>query len=565
MANVCLPKELTEKFTRALRSGVVDPGKLADMSSAERRTFFTRLLGEDYAPSVNALFESKLLLKNQQRGIINWAKNVAGIKQAERQNMITRIAKMDKVLTAAEEKVFLEDLASQRLGTHVTFEEAQNIAKNSAELQRLKGKADNSKEDANRYGAALVVLKNSVDELKLSNSRRSLADIKKALATKPLSEFKEQVYNVAGTAKGISATLDNSALFRQGWRVLLTNPSIWARSAAQSFSNIARQLGKKPTNEDVINGIKAEIWGRENSRNGTYDKMKVDIGITEEMFPNAFPSKIPLFGRLYAASETAYKGFLYRLRADLADKYTQMAKKSGVDLNDKLEIESIGRLVNSLTGRGNLGRAEAMSGVLNNVFFSPRFLKSQFDFLTLHSTDKMSVFARKQAAINLVKAISGMALILATAKAINPDSVELDPTSSDFGKIKIGNTRFDVTGGMGSMAVLAARLIEGQTKSSTSGKVTELDTGKFGAPTRQDMIVNYFTNKFAPAPAFVRDLFKKTDFDGSPLTAQKRAERFLPIPIQNAMETFADPNSAPDLLVLIADGLGISTNTYTPR
>lgn len=565
MANVCLPKELTEKFTRALRSGVIDPGKLATMTSAERRTFFARLLGPDYAPSVNALFESKLLLKNQQTGMINWAKNVAGIKQAARRDLITRISKMDKVLTAAEEKVFLEDLASQRLGTHVTFEEAANIAKNSAELQRLKANADRSKEDANRYGAALVILKNSVDELKLSNARRSLADIKKGIATRPVGEVKDQIYKLAGATKGIAASMDNSALFRQGWRVLFTNPVIWARAAAQSFVNIAKQLKRKPSNEEVINGIKAEIWGRENARNGTYDKMKLDIGITEEMFPTSLPSKIPLFGRVFAASETAYKGFLYRLRADLADKYVEVAKRSGVDLANKLEIESIGRLTNSLTGRGNLGKAEAIAGGLNTVFFSPRFIKSQFDFLTLHATDKMSTFARKQAALNLLKVVSGIAIILATAKAINPDSVELDPTSSDFGKIKIGNTRFDITGGMGSMVVLAARLLEGQTKSPSTGRITELDSGKYGAPTRQDMVVNYFTNKFAPLPGFIRDLAKKEDFDGAELTPEKRLSKLTPIPAQNAYDTLKDPGSAPDLLVILADALGISTQNFGPK
>lgn len=565
MANICLPKELASKFIRALREGVLNPGELANMTSAQRREFFARLLGTEYAPHVNALFESKLLLKNQQTGMINWAKQVAGLKPTVRRDMLARIAKLDKVLTATEHQKFLEDLAAERLGTHVTFEEAAQIAQFSQEVQRLKATADRSKADANKYGAAVVLLENKVAELKLSNSRRSLKEIKEGILKRPVGEVKDQIYTLAGTAKGIGASLDNSALFRQGWRTLFTNPILWARNAAKSFQDIVGQVIRKPSNEDIINGIKAEIRGRENSRNGLYQKMKLDIGVEEEMFPTSLPAKIPLFGRLYAASETAYKGFLYRLRADLADKYVEVAKNSGVNLNDKLEVESIGRLTNSLTGRGNLGKAEAIAGGLNTVFFSPRFIKSQFDFLTLHSTDKMSVFARKQAALNLLKVISGIALVLGTAKAINPDSVELDPTSSDFGKIKIGNTRFDVSGGMGSMVVLAARLIEGQTKSSVSGKVTQLDSGKFGQPTRQDMVVNYFTNKFAPLPGFIRDLAKKKDFDGTDLTPQKRLAKLAPIPLQNAFETLQDPNSAPDLLVIIADGLGISTQTYTPR
>ncbi len=44
------------------------------MSSADRHAFFSKIVGEDHAGPVNALFESKLLLKDQQRGLINWAK-----------------------------------------------------------------------------------------------------------------------------------------------------------------------------------------------------------------------------------------------------------------------------------------------------------------------------------------------------------------------------------------------------------------------------------------------------------------------------------------------------------
>jgi hypothetical protein len=69
---------------KKLKSGEIDPAKLVEMTSQERRDFFSKFLGEENARQVNALFESKLLLKNQQQGIITWAKKVAGItKEAE--------------------------------------------------------------------------------------------------------------------------------------------------------------------------------------------------------------------------------------------------------------------------------------------------------------------------------------------------------------------------------------------------------------------------------------------------------------------------------------------------
>src|SRR6266436_5151390 len=108
----CLPKELTDKFKTKLISGEINPEKLSSMSSEERRTYFKEFLGADNAKQVNTLFESKLLLKNQQLGIINWAKQVAGMKPEVLKDILTKVNKMTEVLNPVSEKAFLEDLAS---------------------------------------------------------------------------------------------------------------------------------------------------------------------------------------------------------------------------------------------------------------------------------------------------------------------------------------------------------------------------------------------------------------------------------------------------------------------
>ena len=173
---------------------------------------------------------------------------------------------------------------------------------------------------------------------------------------------------------------------------------------------------------------------------------------------------------------------------------------------------------------------------------------------------------RKKAAINLLKIISGTAAILTIANALNPDSVEEDPRSADFGKIKVGNTRFEMTGGMASVVTLAFRLIRGSTKSSLTGKVSELNTGKFGARTGADVIYNFFENKLSPFSSVIKDILKGETFEGKEPTLLGELKNLLvPIPITNYEELKNDPNSAPILLSIIADGLGIGTNTYSKK
>lgn len=560
----CLPKKEAEKFLEALKDGKIVPEKMIEMTSAERRSFLSDIVGEADAREVNAMLESKLLLKDQQRGMVSWAKKVAGISEPVRADMISKIEKMDKILNAKDEQSFLEDLAAKKLGTDVTLEEAQKIADLSKQL--TEAKTNINPENRLDYGAKSVALQNYVNELKLSNSKTTLKGVAQDLKTSPVSTIVEGASNLAGIAKGIKASLDDSAVFRQGWKTVFTNPQIWAKNALDSFGNIYKQLKLKPSDGRVMDGIKADIYSRGNALNGLQAKAKLDVGNMEEAYPTTLPEKLPIFGRLYKASETAYTGFLYRMRADIFDKYIEIAKDNGIDLTDTLQVESIGRLVNSLTGRGNLGAFEKVGKQVNTIFFSPKMVKSSFDFLTLHAADKMSSFARKQAALNLLKVASGMALILGVAEAINPKSVELDPRSADFGKIKIGDTRFDVSGGMGSMITLAARMITQSSKSSTTGKVSPLNTGKFGSQTTGDVFVNYFTNKLSPAFSVVKDIANQSTFAGGKPTILGEVSNLLtPLPITNAIEVLNNPKGADPLLTIIADALGIVTNTYSPK
>lgn len=552
MANFCLPKYAADVFKTKLKSGEINPEKLSSMSSEERRAFFSKFLGEENAKQVNTSFESKLLLKNQQQGIINWAKKTVGLTPEVRRDILAKVERMTNVLQPADEKSFLADLAEQRLGASVTPAEASKIAELAKNVSDTK-QAIEKGGDRLDYGRARVAFGNYVSDLKNEVNALSLKD-----RLKP-ENIGQNISDLGGTAKSLKASFDNSAIFRQGWKTLFTHPAEWLKNSAKTFSDLVREFG----GQNVMNEVQADIQSRP-----TYDlmrKAKLDTGTTEEAFPNHIVEKLPVIGRAYKASEAAYTGFVYRQRADIFDKYIKIAKTAGVDTTDKKELESIGNLVNSLTGRGNLGPVgERAASAVNNVFFSPRFLKSNLDFLTAHQAQKgVTPFVRKQAAKNLVKALTGTATILGIANAVRPGSVELDPRSSDFGKIKIGDTRFDVTGGMGSLLTLAARLLTLSSKSSTTHKVTPLNSGKFGSSTGADVLVNFAEGKASPEAGIVLDILKGQDFNGNKPTPLNELNNLLtPLPITNAAELYNDPKSAGVLAGTIADALGISANTY---
>jgi hypothetical protein len=88
-------------------------------------------------------------------------------------------------------------------------------------------------------------------------------------------------------------------------------------------------------------------------------------------------------------------------------------------------------------------------------------------------------------------------------------SLELDPRSSDFGKIKIKNTRVDFLGGFLPFYRSASQILMGQKKNLTSAQVEELNQ-KFGGTTRFDIAKDFFANKLAPLPRFGYDFLDKT-------------------------------------------------------
>lgn len=572
--NFCLPKQMVNGFLQALKDGTLDPDKLMAMSSEERRTAFAGVVGEANAKEVNTLFETKMLLADQKRGLVNWAKQVGGLTDRQRLDFIGKIEKLDKVLQPADERAFLADLAAHKVGASVTADEAKAISQGAKLITDLKSSDWNEQtqswtsETARlKYGTAYVEYQEYVGNL----LRNANAQTFKEWVKSP----KQVVLKLASATKGIVASLDNSFFGRQGIKMLFTNPGTWSNAFLKSWGDIATELGGK----DAMLPIKADIFSRPNAMNGKYRNAKIAVGIDfEEAFPSSLPEKIPVFGRLYKASEAAYNGGALRMRADYADKMIGMAEQFGVDMDRAgKQAEGIGALVNAMTGRGNINLGKGQGEAINAAFFSIRFLKSNFDTLTAHQggfaieEGPARDFVRKESAQNLAKIAGGMAAILYTASQLWPGSVDWDPRSSNFGKIRIGDTRFDITGGMGSLVTLASRLVPTMhngkwsfwDKSSTSGKWTDLSAHKYGQVTALDVVENFWEGKLSPAAGLLRDVWKGESFGGQPVTLSGAVQNLVvPIGIQTAQDTLSDPKGAPLLVTLILDGLGIGANTY---
>lgn len=539
-----------------LKSGELTPQMLMDMTSEQRVETFKNIFGMENAKEINYKFEQKLILKDQQKGIITWAKNIANINKKMRADIISKVEKMDTVLTPETEKEFYSDLVERKLGVAVTMDEAKNISTLSKRITEARTKtteeSDPESKEVKDLSKAIVEFQDYYNKIKLESKQKGWEWALPKNWLKGVSEM-------FGIQKSLKASLDFSVLLRQGIKTLYAYPDIWLKNSAKSFVDFYKTVTNK---EDMDYAVRLDILSRKNYRNGLYAKQKLAVGAVEEAYPSSLPERIPILGRIFKGSELAFSLWAKRTRADIFDRLVDLAEKNGQS------IEGLGEFVNSLTGRGNIGKLENAGSFLNNLFFAPRFLKANIDAATLGATDLKgkSAFVRKQMAKAYLKYAGFTFAILGLIAAFqDPDDkiVETDPTSSDFGKIKIGNTRFDISGGVISLYTLMARLLLKKSKSSVTGITREIGTGEQGSQSFGDLMLNFFEGKMSPFTKTLVDIYRGYDFSGKKVDKDYLIKAFLlPIPVENAIENI-DKESRPIYLAgLIADALGVGTTTY---
>ena len=489
------------------------------------------------------------------------------------QGLIDKRTELKRIVTAA--RTILED------SDIVADEEVQALIDLSAEISRTKAIVDSAKEDLPpghkdrmNYGMALVNFENYIEALQHQAQKKRLPERLKDYASLP--GLLEALLDLAGTAKSIRASMDNSFIGRQGIKLFYMGITgdvkagkIWLDTYWKSMSVMFNSLrGKR-----VMDVLRAEILS-----DPDYDLMRraeVATATQEEEFPIHWPSQIPYFGRLFKASEDAFTASAYYMRFRLAQTYFKVARDTGVDLTNDVEVKSIGRLINVLTARGGSAKKEGRgSRIQNNIFWSPKMIMAQLETLTMpayaFNNPKFSAFASKQAGWNLIRIITGQAMVLYLASLIWPESVEWNPTSSDFGKIKIGRTRYDISGGMSSLVVLASRvatLFTGDPRyKSTKGKTIHLNQSGWGKRTLEDVVVEALRNKTAPLTGTFLDILRGSNFDGDPTSIKSITESlFVPLPVENAFDVLNDMDdmtAAQVMANILLESQGISVQQY---
>jgi len=386
---------------------------------------------------------------------------------------------------------------------------------------------------------------------------------------------------VSGIPRALMASWDFSAPFRQGVFLATRYPKQFFKSFVKMFDMWRSEESYKAVHESITQRETYPLM-----RQGELALTELDsiLRLREEAFMSHWAEKIPLVRR----SGRAYTGFLNLLRADVFDTLIKSAEKMGHNpQKSAFLVKSLANFINVASGRGSLKSVlgvnlEKSAVLLNQVLFSPRLMSSRFKLLNPAFYIKAHPFVRRQALQSLLAFVGAGTTVLTLLKAAGAE-VELDPTSSKFGKASIGNTTIDIWGGFQQYVRTGAQLAFGQTKSASTGKKTEvkgarllpyprLQKGEKGpfAPTSLNIAGRWLEYKQAPLLSFATDLLRgstafgeELDFGTTDLTKNPVAQRFIPMVMQDMIDIYKDD---PSLLPVSLVGLfGVGLQTYEPR
>lgn len=374
--------------------------------------------------------------------------------------------------------------------------------------------------------------------------------------------------NVLGIPRVVQASSDISFALRQGIMVAVRHPKEWYGSLKANIRTYYNVMKNPEYVDDVATEYHAALRAGEISTKLEAPGVGgVAAGEKAEPFVGSLLERVPVVGRIIKASEQAYGAAGAKLRLEYAKTMRlQRAKQLGVDLTSKTktglarniparDLDDIAEMVNYATGRGPI--PQRFGGLLSQLFYAPRFTTAKPAWVAKFFNPNTPGYIRKQMAEDMAAFVGANGGVLAMLNVSGLADVEIDPRSSDFGKVRIGQMRFDAWGGWQQWARYVTQLMTGQRKTIGTGEV-------IGANAKV-VAENFVRSKLSPQFAFGADMWLGETYMGeemspTPETMKTQAwNRMIPLAIQDIVEATQKQGAMGVLSASALMGIGMQT------
>ena len=373
------------------------------------------------------------------------------------------------------------------------------------------------------------------------------------------------------TARAILTSFDFSGVLRQGGFIVLGNPLRAIKNLRPMFAAFASKEAETKAKLDLRNRENFALYQRDKLFLADMDTTP-SMAKQEENYASLWVDKIPklLGGGLIRGSQRGYVTFLNNLRADSYDAMLLAFRKGPVATPE--ESKAIADYINIATGRGDLGKFSQAAEGLNTVFFAPRLVASRFQLLL-----GMPYFSATGRTKNLVlqeyaKFLTGVAVVYLLGMLAQEDEdkpIETDPRSTNFGKIRFGDSRIDPLSGLQQATVLLARLVSGQTKTST-GKIVDIrgENVPYGGATPVNILAKFARSKLSPVVGSITNMVQGENVIGEKVTPFGELERMVvPMSFEEVGKVMEEQGVPKGMVIstLALFGMGVQTYDETKK
>ena len=371
------------------------------------------------------------------------------------------------------------------------------------------------------------------------------------------------VLEVMGVPRAVMSSFDVSMPLRQGG--ILYSRKEWRDSWKPMFKALVDEDNFRAIQDDIVQDMHpmTRLLAKKGTLTGFAAQSKDAV---EEQFMNAYLAEVIPGVR---ASERGAVAFLNKLRNDYAKNIFNGWESKGVEITPKM-MGDLADWTAIVTGRGPIPEqlGKNIPALMSSLFFSPKFLSSRIAMLNPKTYLDLDPLVRREAMRDMVAYFApgvgavGALGLAAKAGVIPGVSVETSPLSSDFGKVRVGNTRLDPWAGFQPIVRYAAQLATGTAKYS-SGEINDRN--------RVETAGNFIRSKMAPVPSFVVDALTGNSFVGQEVDVasgqgldRAAAERLAPLFAQDMAEAIATGN--PFSIMASTTGLvGFGAQTYDSK
>lgn len=403
------------------------------------------------------------------------------------------------------------------------------------------------------YNRETARLENQVNELKA----RFESDLRRSQRG-PLGTAWEVGVNIATIPKTLKSMGDISALLRQGGYYSMTHPILSARAARDMFRAFS-EVGFKNVEHEIKTHPDFQLAKRSGVEFTGVDKESVPLAQREEAYLSNFISKLPIAKQ----SEQTFVAFLDSQRMQVFERLAQELRDRGLSPErHPNEYRAIAKLINIGTGRGSLGRrGNQIAPALNTLMFSPRLLASRVQLLNNMlnpvAIQRMPPAARSRMIKDNVKFAGTIATVLGLAVAAGA-KVALDPDDSDFLKIRIGNSRYDILTGIQQPLRFMWRMAR-----ALKADITQDET--YAGEEKAPLVKRFARSKASPVAGVVTDYFTGEDFRGRKFNlTQGVIDLLVPLYADDFYEAMKEDNVGPAGAAIRTSPslVGIGANTY---